>query len=282
MKKRLLSMLLAVMMLFSMVACGATEEPAEESAEATEEPTVEIGTVIVGHDAAYPPFNYVDDNNESAGFEVEMVKEIAKRAGVEVEFQALPWDGIFGQMDSGKIDTVMCCIFPNEERQEKYNFSSEYIYDENCFITLEGNGSKYQTYEDLAGAKVGVAAGGNSYDVLAKLQEEVDFEIVAYNSEQHVNDLALGRLDVIYKSPVSAFVQQEDLGVKFEVAGCPTLESASVALPWRKDDARSEEICRLISEATQEMIADGTMKKLSEEWLGMDLSVYEPLFDFSK
>ncbi len=278
MKKKVLSVLLAAMMVLSLAACGAKESTDEKAEEKTEE--VEIGKVIVAHDAAYPPFNYVDDNNESAGFEVEMVKEIAKRTGLEVEFQALPWDGIFGQMDAGKIDTVMCCIFPNEERQEKYNFSREYIYDENCFIVLEGNGSKYKTYEDLAGTKIGCAAGGNTYDVLAKLQEEVDFEIVAYNNENHVNDLALGRLDLIYKSPVSAFDQQESLGVKFELTECPTLESASVALPWRKDDARSEKICELFSEATQEMIDDGTMKELCEEWLGMDLSAYDPLFDF--
>lgn len=280
MKKRVFSVLLAVMMALSMAACGASEEPAESAETEVASDEIEIGTVIVAHDAAYPPFNYVDDNNEPAGFEVEMVKEIAKRTGLEVEFQALPWDGIFGQMDSGKIDTVMCCIFPNEERQEKYNFSREYIYDENCFITLEGEGSKYQTYEDLAGKKIGCGAGGNTFDVLSKLEEKIGFEIVAYNTEQHVNDLALGRLDLIYKSPVSAFVQQESLGVKFELAACPTLESASVALPWRKNDPRSEEICRLFTEATQEMIDDGTMKKLSEEWLGMDLSAYEPLFDF--
>lgn len=288
MKKRLFGVVLAVIMVMSLAACGSGKEESEETAktEKTDEADgageVEIGKVIIGTDGTYPPFNYTDDNDELTGFEIEMVDEIAERTGLEIECQALPWDGIFGQMDSGKIDTVMCCVFPNEERQEKYDFSKEYIYDENRFIVLKGEGSNYKTYEDLAGKTVGVAGGGNTYDVLSAFQEEsgINFEIAAYNNENFVNDLALGRLDVIYKSPVSAFAQAESLDTEFELAECPTLESASCALPWRKDDERSAAIREKFSEATEAMIEDGTMKELSEKWLGMDVTCYEPIFDF--
>lgn len=222
----------------------------------------------------------MDDNNEIVGFEIAMIDEIAKRTGLEVEYQALPWDGIFGQMDAGKIDTVVCCIFPNEERQEKYLFSSEYIYDENRFMVREGDGSKYKTYDDLVGKKIGVSGGGNTIMVLEELRKEYDFEIVAYSQMTFVNDLALGRLDLIYQSPVSALEQAKSIDAAIEMAECPAVEQASCAIPWRKDDARSAAICELFSEATKEMIEDGTMKALCEEWLGMDLSVYDPLYDF--
>lgn len=288
MKKRIFSMLLAMMIVLSLAACGSEKketketEKASEVKEEAETGEVEIGKVIIGTDGTYPPFNYMDENDELTGFEIEMVNEIAERTGLEIECQSLPWDGIFGQMDSGKIDSVMCCIFPNEERQEKYDFSKEYIYDENRFIVLKGEGAKYKAYEDLAGKKVGVSGGGNTYDVLYTFQQEsgIDFEIAAYNNENFVNDLALGRLDVIYKSPVSAFSQAESLGAEFELAECPALESASCALPWRKNDERSAAIREKFSEATAAMIEDGTMKELSEKWLGMDVTCYEPLCDF--
>lgn len=51
-----------------------------------------------------------------------MISEIGKRAGLKIKFQAVPWDGVFGQIDTGKIDTYACCIFPNEERRQKYLF----------------------------------------------------------------------------------------------------------------------------------------------------------------
>lgn len=131
----------------------------------------------------------------------------------------------------------------------------------------------------MNGQRIGVAGGGNSILGVEKLQkrENLNFEIVAYNNENYVNDLALGRLDIIYKSPVSAMVESKALGVEFEVAECPTVEEASCALPWRKDDARAALICELFSKATQEMIDDGTMKALCDKWLGVDVTAYKPL-----
>ena len=127
------------------------------------------------------------------------------------------------------------------------------------------------SYIMLAGGIVGLLD-----DLIGLKVKEVQ-KIVVNTSDEVI---ALGRLDVIYKSPVSAFVQQESLGVEFEVADVPAVEQASCAIPWRKNDPRSEAICEKFSEATKAMIEDGTMKELSEKWLGMDLSVYEPLCDF--
>lgn len=280
MKKRVLSMLLAAVMVLGLAACGASEEPAEDAAESTEAEEVEIGKVIIGTDGAYPPFNYLNDDGELEGFEIAMLDEISKRTGLEIEIQPMAWDGIFGQLDAGKIDTIVCCIFPSVERQEKYDFSSEYIYDENRIMVRKGDGAKYKTYEDLEGLKIGCTAGGNTYARLAELQEEVDFEIVGYDAERDVNDLMLERLDAVYKSPVSVFVQAEQLGFEVETAECPTLESASCAFPFVRDNARAAAIDEAFSAAIKEMIEDGTMKALSEEWLGMDVTCYEPLFDF--
>ena len=240
----------------------------------------QVGKVLIGTDGTYPPFNYMDDKGQLIGFEIAMVDEIAKRTGLEVEFKTLPWDGIFGQMDSKKIDTVLCCIFPNSDRQKKYDFSREYIYDVNAIIVRKGDGAKYKKFEDLAGLRIGCAGGGNSILNLEKLKGKVDFEIIAYNDEKFVYDLALGRLDAMYKSPVSAFLQAKQNNWEFELTECPPVEEGSCALPWRKNDERSALIRRAFSKATQEMIDDGTMKALCEQWLNIDETAYRPLIEF--
>lgn len=237
----------------------------------------EIGTVVFGSDGAYPPFNFLDDAGNLTGFEVDMIHEIAARTGISIEIKTLPWDGIFGQMDSKRIDTVVCCIFPSDERQKKYDFSREYIYDENRIIVRKGDGAKYKTFEDLKGLRIGCAAGGNTILRLEELQKKVPFEIVAYSEEGHPYDLAMGRLDAIYKSPVSAFIQAKQGGFELEVAACPSIEEGSCAFPWRKDEPRSEKIRKIFSEATQQLIDDGTMKELSMKWLGLDETAYKPL-----
>ncbi len=270
MKKKLFAIVVAAMMVFSLCACGSTDD------------STDIGTVVIGIDGGYAPFQYTNDDDTFDGFEIAMVNEISERTGIEVEYKACAWDGIFGQLDSEKIDTVMCCVFPNEERQEKYDFSTEYIYDENRFIVPKGKASEYKTLEDFKGKKIGVTGGGNTYAVLQEAQKEVDFEIVTYNDDQEIFELNNGRLDAIYKSPVFANALAEENNLNVEVADCPAYESASCALPFRKNDERSAAIREAFSEAIQEMIDDGTMKELSEKYLGMDATAYEPLFDFSK
>lgn len=275
--KKLLTLLLAMLMVFSLAACGGSGESAEENADTS---SVDVGTVKVGIDGAYMPFQIANEDGTFDGFEIAMVNEISKRTGMEVEYVPCAWDGIFGQLDSEKIDTVMCCVFPNEERQAKYDFSAEYIYDENKFIVPEGKAGDYKTLADFAGKKIGVTGGGNSYTTLQSVQEEGGFEIVAYNDDQEIFELDLGRLDAIYKSPVFAMAMAKENNLKVEVADCPAVEEATCALPWRKDDERSAVIREAFSQAIKDMIEDGTMKDLSEQYLGMDVTCYEPMFDF--
>jgi len=291
--KKLLSVLLIVAMLSSMVACNQEPKIKEVDSNLKSETNTpenaaaeglagKVGVVKFGTDGVYPPFNYSNDDGELIGFEIDVLNEISERTGLEIEIEPLAWDGIFGQLDSEKIDSVVCCIFPSKERQEKYIFSREYIFDENCFIVQKGNGAKIKTFDDLEGLKIGCTGGGNTYLRLKELQDSVDFdfEIVAYNAERECYDLDLGRLDAIYKSPVSALEQARQAGLDLEVAECPPLEKASCSFPFRMNDERSKLICDAFSEATQGMIDDGTMKELCEKWLGLDVTAYEPLFDF--
>ena len=251
--KKLLTLLLAMLMMFSLAACGGSGESAEENADTS---SVDVGTVKVGIDGAYMPFQIANEDGTFDGFEIAMVNEISKRTGMEVEYVPCAWDGIFGQLDSEKIDTVMCCVFPNEERQAKYDFSAEYIYDENKFIVPEGKAGDYKTLADFAGKKIGVTGGGNSYTTLQSVQEEGGFEIVAYNDDQEIFELDLGRLDAIYKSPVFAMAMAKENNLKVEVADCPAVEEATCALPWRKDDERSAVIREAFSQAIKDMIGD--------------------------
>lgn len=275
MKKKLFALLIAFTMVFALAACGGGAGSSEEVA-----PGVDIGVVKVGIDGNYTPFQFTNDDGTFDGFEIAMLNEVSSRTGIEVEYVPCAWDGIFGQMDSEKIDTVMCCVFPSVERLEKYDFSREYIYDENLFIVPEGKAHDYKTVADFKGKKIGVSSGGNSFLRLQDAQEEGGFEIKAYGNDEEIFDLDLGRLDAIYKSPVFALAAAKENNLHVEVADCPPLEEATCALPWRKDDERSAAIREAFSGAIQEMIDDGTMKDLSEKYFGMDVTAYEPMHEF--
>ena len=247
------------------------------SAEASSQPlsAETLGTVYVGIDGAYPPYCFLNDKDTVDGFEVAVMKEIAKRTGLTIECQITAWTSMFGQLDSGRIDTVAECITITEERQAKYNFSKSYIEDSNRFLVPGGKEGSISSFKDLAGKKIGVAAGQNAYEQLLAIQKEygVDFEIVPYESSTNAYDVSIGRLDASYMNPVAGMTMSKEGNMGLAVADCPAYKSDLCAYVFRKDNARADTIRELFSGALEEMKADGTLGALSTQWLNADISV---------
>jgi len=81
---------------------------------------------INGIDADYPPFAYVDEKGNPAGFDVECLDWIAQEMGFEVKHQPTAWDGIVSSLLAGKIDLVYSGMSITEERKEKVDFTIAY------------------------------------------------------------------------------------------------------------------------------------------------------------
>lgn len=203
----LISLLLVISLLF--VGCNSKEsvETNKEKDENVESENVETTdneekkTIRVGMDGEYLPICYVEDG-EPKGFEVEVWKEIGKRANLDVEFVVAQWTGLYGMLDTDKIDVIACQMSKTPEREEKYTFSNTYLYTPLQFAVKSDNDS-IKSLEDLKGKKVGVAAGGNEYNVLSPLAEKYDFEIVTYEGTGIEYDVAMGRTDACLQSAIA-------------------------------------------------------------------------------
>lgn len=84
-------------------------------------------TVRIGTEGAYPPYNFIDDNGEIAGFEREMGDELCVRAELTCTWVKNDWDSIIPNLVSGNYDAVMAGMAINEERQRVITFSQAYI-----------------------------------------------------------------------------------------------------------------------------------------------------------
>ena len=102
-------------------ACG-TKPPANEL-----EAVKYTGTIKVGTSAVVPPFQYLNEVGEIAGFDIDLVVEIAKRMGVRVEIQNLPYEQLVPALRDGKIDIAIAALNNTSLSNQPVGYTDAYI-----------------------------------------------------------------------------------------------------------------------------------------------------------
>ncbi len=225
------------------------------------------GSVKVGLEGTYPPFNFQDENGKLTGFEVEFAEALAKELGVKAEFQPSKWDGILAALESKRLDLVINQVTISEERKQKYDFSTPYTVSGIQALVRKGNEDSIKSAADLAGKKVGVGLGTNYEQWLKENAPKAD--IRTYDDDPtKFQDLNVGRIDAILVDRLAAFEMIEKTGGRLAVAGEPfSRQESGIAL--RKGDP---ELLAAIDKAIAKLKADGTLKAISEKWFKADVT----------
>lgn len=240
---------------------------------ATPARAAEKQVVAVGTEGAYAPFTFLDDKGELTGYDVEVVREVARRAGFEAKFVPTPWDSMFLGLESKKFDLVANQIAKNPERQRKYLFSDDYLISGAQIIVKANRSGTFASLADLKGLKVGTGVGSN----YAKLLEEHNaknpnaaMRIETYDGDVTtvLQDIAAGRLDATVNDRLTVGYAAQKLKLPLKAVGAPiALEPSHFVL---RKDANSEELVRKVNDALAAMKRDGTLAKLSQKWFGAD------------
>ena len=115
---KILIYVLCLTLVLSIVAgCGKTGQQGQEKPDAGEQPKEEKKVWVVGTSPDYPPFEFVDDKGNFAGFDMDLIQEVGKRLGVEVKIEPLEFESLIASLKQGKIDAIVACMSPNAERR---------------------------------------------------------------------------------------------------------------------------------------------------------------------
>ncbi|MDV2856628.1 MULTISPECIES: amino acid ABC transporter substrate-binding protein [Oceanimonas] len=230
-------------------------------------PAMAADPVKVGMSGRYFPFTFVKQD-ELQGFEVDVWNEIGKRIGRDVEFVTTNFSGLFGMLDTGRIDTISNQITVTPERLEKYDFADPYVYDGVQIVVRKGNDS-IQGLDDLKGKKVAVNLGSNFEQLMRKHDTNNEINIITYetNLEQ---DVALGRIDAFVMDRVGSVQLINEAGLPLQLAGKP-FETMENAFPFVKSPEQQALLAE-VNQALADMRADGTLKAISEKWLNADIT----------
>jgi ABC-type amino acid transport substrate-binding protein len=132
--------------------------------------------LIVGTEPTFPPFEFQDEETkEIIGFDIELIKEIAKEAGYEVEIQSLGFDGLIGSLKGGNIDVIMSGMTITPEREEEVDFGTPY-FDAGLMIAVPENNTTINSVDDLQGKSVSVQIGTTGAN---KAEELMDAGLLA-------------------------------------------------------------------------------------------------------
>lgn len=224
-------------------------------------------TIKVGMSGGYFPFTFVEQD-KLQGFEVDVLTAVAEEMGVEVEFVTANFSGLFGMLESGRIDTIANQITITEERAAKYLFTEPYVYDGAQVVIREGN-EAIQSVEDLKGKTVAVNLGSNYEQLLNELPYADEIEIRTYESNIE-QDTALGRVDAFVMDRVSASQVIKEKPLPLALAGQPFSEIKN-ALPFRDTDA-DRALRDRVDAALSRLRESGELTAISEEWFGTDIT----------
>src|SRR6185503_13625923 len=168
MNKRFVLFLLTALFLLvgtALAACGDDDDDdggGGTGTTAAEIKTLKPGTLVVGVDVPYPPFEQ-GRPPDYEGFEIDLMNEIANRLGLETEYKDTPFDTIFRDLAQGKFDAAIAGSTILPEREKVVDFGNPWFLTEQSLLVQED--SDIKTIDDLSGKTVGVQKGttGETY-----------------------------------------------------------------------------------------------------------------------
>lgn len=116
-------MIVLLSFIFLLTACASGQQDAEIDSL---QRVLDAGKLTVVGSGGYPPFNFIDENGDVIGFDVEVGKEIADRLGVELNYVTGEWSGLIEGLRNKRYDGILGSMAITEERLESVNFYFEH------------------------------------------------------------------------------------------------------------------------------------------------------------
>ena len=278
--KKLLSVLLAAGMVFSVTACGASSESTASTETNTAEAasaetastetasgeftTVTDGVLTMSTNAAFPPYEMTTDSGDFEGIDVEIAGAIADKLGLELQVDDMDFDAALLAVQQGKSDMVMAGVTVTDERKAVMNFTDSYANGIQSVIVLED--SDIASIDDMQGKLIGTQAGTTGYIYCSDTPENGGFgedNVIAYdNGITAVQALMNGQVDcvVIDNAPAQEFVDANP--------GLKILDTEYANEDYAIGVAKGNTaLLDAINGALEELQADGTVQSIVDKYI---------------
>lgn len=253
-KIRVIMSLLLITLIFSLCGCQKSDSGTNK-------------TLTIGTNPEFPPFEYIDENGEIAGFDIAVIKAIGEEMGYTVNIKSMEFKSLIASISTGGIDAAIAGMTVTDERKQSVNFSDSY-YTATQYIVVP-IGSSIKSLADLNGKSIAVQEGTTG-DILATPAED--------NSIITDSSTTVKR----FKKGTDAIVELKNNGVDAVVIDAnPAKEYVNAnqsSLTYIVDDSSTEEYAIAVSKGNASLLndlnmgfekikANGTFDRLVEEYI---------------
>lgn len=257
MKKLTLIFLTLISLVFT--ACvGEDDKNTETKAE----------SIKVGTSGGYFPFTYYE-NDKLKGFEIDVWNAIAQKIGKDVEFKTAKFSGLFGMLETGKIDTISNQITKTEARLAKYAFADTYVFD-GAQIIVHNDTNNINSLEDLKGKKIGVGLGTNYAQIIKDFDKNGEIEVISYEGNGFQNDVKLKRIDAYIEDRTSAVESIKKGKLPLKIVGEP-IRLLENGFPFLVKEENKKLIAE-VNGALKALRDEGKLQEISKKWFNTDIT----------
>lgn len=221
--------------------------------------------LIIGTDATYPPFEFVDAKGQISGVDIEVGREIGKALGREVEFRNINFDGLITALRTGSIDLVISSMTATPERRQSIDFSEPYV--KTGLAVLVAKDSTVQSAADLKtpGRKIVVRLGttGESW----ARENLKDAKIIALDADVScVMEVVNASVDAWIYDQLSIMNYQSKYASKTRALLAPLREEVwAIGLKQGNDELKTK-----VNEVLTRMHSDGSFTRLAERFMAKE------------
>ena len=282
MNKSILKTLTAASLsLLVLAACGSNDQQAANESSTSK---AEKESIVVATSGSPKPFTYVNEKNEPTGYDIELIKALFKELPeYEVSFEVTEFTSVLAGLDTNRYQIGANNFAMNEERKEKYIYSDP-IFENQYSIAVPKDVNDVASFADLHGQSTEVSPGLNYATALENYNKEnPDAQVELNYSETDLltvlQNVESGRFDfqLIDKAMGQQYIDEHKLDLK--LVDLSAEDGERIGTPYSylliSRGQKGEALTEKINTALKTIIANGTVSKISEEFLGGDFAPKE-------